>query len=299
MIARAVARGDHRDDALAVVGVRQADHRDVGDVGVRGQGALDFDRVDVVAACDDHVLEPVDQGQVAIRVDAGQVAGVQPAAPEGLGGLGGLVPVTLHHRLAAKQQFTDAARADVVALRVGHARLGERQRLPAAGVGTGFDLLDVAVHAARAALGLPAQLDEAHLRQCGDKSFDCARGHGGGAEQSGPPAGQVAVGEVRQAQQELVHRGNAEEHRDPFRLQRVEHGGRVEAGQDHVLGPDHGAGNEHDAELGGVVERRDVQEPVAGPHAAGGHEDEPGPHHPRPSPASALAARSTTASSSE
>ena len=45
---------------------------------------LDFARVDVVAAADDHLLEPVDDLDVAVGVLAAEVAGVQPAVAKGL-----------------------------------------------------------------------------------------------------------------------------------------------------------------------------------------------------------------------
>jgi hypothetical protein len=44
------------------------------------QGALDLDRVDVLAAADEHVLLAVDDEEEAVGIDAGDVAGVKPAA---------------------------------------------------------------------------------------------------------------------------------------------------------------------------------------------------------------------------
>jgi hypothetical protein len=35
----------------------------------------------VLPAADDHVLDPVDQGQVAVVVEAADIIGVQPAGP--------------------------------------------------------------------------------------------------------------------------------------------------------------------------------------------------------------------------
>jgi hypothetical protein len=46
---------------------------------------LDLARVDVVAAADDHVLLAVDDEEVAVLVDAGHVARVEPAVLDRLG----------------------------------------------------------------------------------------------------------------------------------------------------------------------------------------------------------------------
>ena len=83
-------------DLFAERRVRDADDRAVRDVGVLEDRRLDLDRVDVLAAADDHVLRAVDDVDEAVLVDARDVAGVQPALGEGLGRLLGPVPVPAH-----------------------------------------------------------------------------------------------------------------------------------------------------------------------------------------------------------
>src|SRR6185312_10548366 len=61
-------------DHLAEVFVGNAEHRDLEDVGMLEDGILDFGRVDVLAARDDHVLGAVDDEQVAVLVRPGDVA---------------------------------------------------------------------------------------------------------------------------------------------------------------------------------------------------------------------------------
>ncbi len=51
---------------------------------VAQQHALDLDRRDVLAAADDHVLDPIANLDVAVRVDDRGVAAVEPAAAHGL-----------------------------------------------------------------------------------------------------------------------------------------------------------------------------------------------------------------------
>ena len=75
------------------VGSGHADDRAVGDRGVLEEGGLDLDGVDVLAAADDDVLGAVDDVDEAVVVDAGDVAGVEPAVREDVGGLFGAVPV--------------------------------------------------------------------------------------------------------------------------------------------------------------------------------------------------------------
>ena len=65
-------------------------------VGVLDQAVLDLDAVDVLAAPDDHVLGPVGDEQEAVVVEVADVAGVQPAVDDRLGGGLGLVPVARH-----------------------------------------------------------------------------------------------------------------------------------------------------------------------------------------------------------
>ena len=70
---------DDGGDLLAEAVVRQAEDRDVGDVRVLEDRRLDLGAVDVLAAAQHHVLDPVDDVDEAVLVDAARVAGVEPA----------------------------------------------------------------------------------------------------------------------------------------------------------------------------------------------------------------------------
>ena len=63
--------------------VGNADHRHVGDRRMAEQRVLDFGRIDVLAAGDDHVLHAVVDVEVAVRVEIAGVAGVEPAVADG------------------------------------------------------------------------------------------------------------------------------------------------------------------------------------------------------------------------
>ena len=83
MTDRRRAQGDEGDRLLAEHVVRAADHGGLQHGGVAVEDVLDLLRIDVLAAPDDHVLDPVDQDQVAVVVEVSDVAGVQPSALAG------------------------------------------------------------------------------------------------------------------------------------------------------------------------------------------------------------------------
>src|ERR1017187_6222651 len=61
-----------------------------------------FLRIDVKSVGYDHVLEPIEDVDIAVRIQFSDVAGMQPPAAQCLGGEFGLAPVTDHCRFAAE-----------------------------------------------------------------------------------------------------------------------------------------------------------------------------------------------------
>ena len=106
-----VAPGPRDDDGAHLLAHHGVGHPDDGDLahrGMRRQGVLHLDAVHVLAAAIDHVLLAVDDEDQALVVDPREVAAVQPAVDERLGGLLGLAPVAAHDVRPADQQFADA-----------------------------------------------------------------------------------------------------------------------------------------------------------------------------------------------
>ncbi len=68
---------------------------------------FDVGRIDVEPACDDHVLLAVHDVKVPVLVHFGNVAGIEPAVLEDVAGLGGHIPVALHHHRAFEAQLAD------------------------------------------------------------------------------------------------------------------------------------------------------------------------------------------------
>ena len=129
---------DERVRRLAPALVRQPDDGDLLDGRVADQDALDLDGGDVLAAADDDVLEAVADLGVAVRVDHGRVAGVEPAVAD-RGGRGvRVVVVALHHDVAAHDDLAEslAVVRDLVALLVHDPQLAGGDQLDAL---AGFD----------------------------------------------------------------------------------------------------------------------------------------------------------------
>ena len=109
-----VARHDDGDADLAHHRVGPGDHRHVGHAGVGGQRGLDLGRVHVVAAADEHLLGPPGEAHQAVGLDAGQVAGPQPAVGgDGRRGGLGVAPVARHLGGGAQPQLAHLAGRDL------------------------------------------------------------------------------------------------------------------------------------------------------------------------------------------
>src|SRR5271156_1193081 len=65
---------DERQRLFTEVVLGDADHRGVDDLGMLHEGFLDFGGIDVDAACDDHVLNPVGDEQEAVVIEMADIA---------------------------------------------------------------------------------------------------------------------------------------------------------------------------------------------------------------------------------
>ncbi len=153
--------GDGGDDRLAPALVGQPEDGHLADGRVAHEDLLDLDRVDVLAAGDDHVLLAVDERDVAVLVDLAEVAGVEPAAAERLGRRLRQHPVPGEDVLAAHEQLADLAHGDVAVVGVDEARLDVQQRA-ADRAELVLDVLGVEHGHGRRRLGQPEALLERH-----------------------------------------------------------------------------------------------------------------------------------------
>src|SRR6201999_1144982 len=120
----ACLESDRGADLFAKGVVRDADDGGLGHVRVLVEHLFDLARVDVVAAADDHVLGPVDDVEVAVLVDAPDVAGIQPSVG-GDRGLGGVrqIPIALHHVVAPDLDLTRLPSRDLDSVQINHPHL--------------------------------------------------------------------------------------------------------------------------------------------------------------------------------
>ena len=104
---RARSQDDGRDRDLTPARIVLADGRGLGDVWVRAQHRLDLCRVDVLAARDDEVVAPGDDGQATFGIERPEVARSQPAIAEGGRRGRGIVIVAGEHGRATDLDATD------------------------------------------------------------------------------------------------------------------------------------------------------------------------------------------------
>src|ERR1700704_5725950 len=111
-------QADPGTELLAVFGVRHAEDLDIGDLGMGVEELLHLAGIDVLAAADDHVLDPADDVAITLLIHHRQIAGMHPAALiDGLAAALLLAPIAAHDGIAPGQELArharrqDAARA--------------------------------------------------------------------------------------------------------------------------------------------------------------------------------------------
>src|SRR5258708_2520518 len=114
----APAQDDKRDHLLAVPRVGPADDGGLGHCWVLEQHLFDIAGVHVQPAADDHVLLAVDDIEVAVGVHAADVAGVQPAVANRLGGDVRHPVVALHDIGATNADFAELANRNLTVVLV-------------------------------------------------------------------------------------------------------------------------------------------------------------------------------------
>src|SRR4029079_6328349 len=124
-----VAAHDEQLHRFAGANVRHADGGDLTHPALRRGDILDLVRVDLEPGHDDHVLLPVLDDNVAVRVDVADVAGAKPSAVEHHERrLVGPPPIAGHHLRAAHADFADVARPERAARLVAYLDVRRRKR---------------------------------------------------------------------------------------------------------------------------------------------------------------------------
>src|SRR5882672_2988542 len=100
-------RNDPGTEFFAIPCVRYAENLDVLNIGMPIQILFDFTRIDILAAADDHILDPSDDAAISIVVDGRQVTRMHPAGRiDGLPCPGLVIPIAEHDRISPGAQLT-------------------------------------------------------------------------------------------------------------------------------------------------------------------------------------------------
>ena len=227
-----------------------------------GEQILDLARIDVLAAADDHVLEPAGDLQIAVGAHHPEITGVQPAfGVDRLACFLRHAEVLTHLAARADADLADLAeRRD--ALAIGGRDLGFRQRQRRAdGLRDALLVVAAAGHAHRpAGLGLAEQhhhflepelvLDLAH-------QFRRDRGT---ADDDDLQRGKIGAREALMREHRVQHRRHRHRHRHAMPLQRIEHRLRRER-REHDLGTEIGDAAERHRHGAADMEHRQHVEP--------------------------------------
>ena len=266
------ARDDPGADDLAEFLVGQAEDLDLGDAGMGEEKLLDLARIDVLAAAQDHVLDAPGDAREALGVDHGQIARVHPAVDQDGVGPFAVVPVALHHRIAAGQQFALLSHGQDPAVPIHH--LAFHVRMDAAHRADAlFDrVIDVGLKGHGRGFG--HAIGDGHVRHVHPRldllhhlhRAGCAR-HDAGAQ-----ARQVEAGEVGMVKLGHEHRGHAIERRAPLAADRAQRVAGIEAfaRDDHGRALGDAAQGAHDHAEAMVEGHRDAEAvPFGQPHRGG------------------------------
>ena len=241
------ADGLHR---LAPGGVGHADHGHVGDIGMAVNGALHLGRVDVLAAADDHVLDPVVDVDIAVGVQVAGVAGEHPAVGgHGAGGGLGLLPVAQHVVGRAGHDLAHLAGGHGLPVAADDLDLDTRHRLAGgahARAAIGVVVLGRQHHHGAGGLGHAVGLGELAAEGL-DALAQQFQGDRCGAIEDVLQATEISLAAARVVDQHLQRRGHGEEAGHAFLLDRIEHTVGRELGHHAAAHP---AGQRHDAQAG-------------------------------------------------
>ena len=283
---------DNGLDDFSPVGIGNADDGHFHHLGVVFEDGFDLHGIDILATPDDHVLLSPLEVEIAVFVHEGEIARMEPAAPQGFFRSGGVSPVALHHLPAPGHDFPHGPRRHFPVLVVEDADVHSRNFMADAGKAVGL-ARDLFLGALQLVVFLRAGRDGAHgfghaevvriVR--GEFPFrpkQKVEGHGRGTVTNEFQGGEIAPGKVGIVQDGLEHGGNDIGIGDGLLFDGVEEEARLELGEiDQLLyrmqGDDgrvdagdmvHGDIHEHGPQGGGALAlfRKEGADVVIGQH---------------------------------
>ena len=209
--------------------IGMADHAGVDDLGMFEQHALDFRRIDVLAAGNDHVLLAVVDPEIAVGVAAADVAGPIPAVVQRLAGCFLVAPVFEEHVGTTNRDFADGVRGDFIAGLIDHLGLAAQPRQPGR-TGPRIIAAEPGINGNGAGLGRTIDLQHRHAALC--DAVDQMLRHDGRAGGDGLERGQIGRSPGRVIRHRLDGRRHQHRQRRPVAGDRGQRRVGGEAGMD-------------------------------------------------------------------
>jgi hypothetical protein len=267
---------DNGLDDFPPVGIGNADDGHLRHLGVVFEDGFDLHGIDILATPDDHVLLSPLQVEIAVFIHEGEIARMEPAAPQGFFRSGGVSPVALHDPSAPGHDFPHSPRRHFPVLVVEDANVHSRNFMADAGKAAGL-ARDLLLGALQLVVFLRAGRDGAHgfghakvvriIR--GEFSFrpkQKVEGHGRGTVTNEFQGGEIAPGKIGIVQNGPEHGGNDVGIADGLFFDGVEKEARLELSEiDQLLCPMQGDDGRVDA---GDMVHGDIHE--HGPQGGGG-----------------------------
>ena len=221
--------------------MRHTNHTDLCHGGMAVQHILNLGGIDVLASRDDHVLETVEQKDMARLIKIGRIAAAEPATlQDGLAGSGLIAPIALHEHGRAQPDLTHrTCRHILMGGGIDNTQFDPWQRLAAR-----FQKRDIrafgivlvwpkADHGART-LGHAVSMHEL-TSQRSDGAAQQHITHGRCTIHQQFHAGEICPRHIRRIQNALHHRRHHERMRHPIAWDQIQDGGDVHITHQHSM----------------------------------------------------------------
>ena len=116
-------RHDAGLDRLAPFFIRHADNGDIGNLRMREKRVLNFRRIDIFTARNNHVFDAVMDEDIALIIEEAGIAGIKPAVTHRIRRRFGFGPIALHIGFGAHDYFADLALRNILAVLIDNAYL--------------------------------------------------------------------------------------------------------------------------------------------------------------------------------
>src|SRR6266478_5655014 len=224
---------------------------------MRVNDGFDFSRVNVFSARDDHVLQAIENVEVPVGVLITNVAGSEKAVPEREFSFFRLVPITAHDIRATCDQLARLPGFNFLSCWIDDAHVDSEARTPARGEFV-FSVLIVFQAGQEPGLTQPIDLNEFNIWQNLSRAMHEFGSHWRSAISQMPKSREVILLQLRRLRQHIDHRRHQHRVSDPFALNGLAEGLRIELWNSDLTGAESRRG-EHERKIRDVKNRRGMQ----------------------------------------